>query len=1395
MDSTNLNEPPYPDGAVLNEESHSPSLFDFIRRIFDPEYYIHRYPDLDQDVKRNVAADGRHIIRMHAGSDSPGVDLLDHFINHGLEEGRSPSMLFDLHYMHRRLAKYVSRQVALNEVLAVFVSLPDEARFVPNAWFSPWAFRNLYASTDPEVVDMTDYETFAYYAERCSFAALSPNGVFNEESYRLRYPDVAVAVGRSQFRCALMHFALHGKHDRRVNLPGTTERCYPGTGVSEVDTVLAGNSTTGSLVWWLDEGFYLSVYPDVHSLVRQSIVKSGLEHYLVVGFREGRLPSPWMLRSMPSRDDPEPWLHFAGLKPPEFAPGEGSITLKDAAVIVRLLAAQPSAADEMRISEALWPFVARPSIDGTLASPEYLAANNDIARAMADSPIHELERHWREHGAQEHRPSPGSNLFGKRAITIDHALHWKSGINFFGPIASASGLGASARGYAGALRAAGIPIVEYDTSWLITADYPAPVFTPDELPYSINLLCLNADQVIYFVLRYGLEVFQGRANAGIWAWELPAPRPEWRSILSGFDLIILPSEFCRNSFAVSTDLPMAVIPHVLDATSLVAASRKPARHPAIAYISAAKATGKRVILFIMDASSYTARKGVDVFCRLVSRVEAMRPDEFLFVLKSHSIDQSGILADQYPQCILRVEGLMEHDELCALKALADLYVSPHRSEGFGLNIFESVLLGVPVLCSAFGGCVDLLVANDPPLIPVKLREVGKNLGPYSSEAIWAEPDLDAMEKAFLKFFEGSGPNRKFFALRNRLRTELSPTVIGQKLVQELTKWCALGAENGPNPLEPFRRLAIEPLRELYVFRTIPKEARRAPGTPGVERITEIMAGARQPVFSIITPCYNAEPHWLEEILEDLLQQTVASWEWCIADDGSSREDTLATLRSLRQRDSRIKLQIGQRNGGISAATNSAVSISQGRYLIFVDHDDRIEPTLLQAYREQLDEGTFEGILYCDEDKLSMTGELCDSYLKPDWSPEHLLSCMYVLHCLCVRKSTFLELGGYHSKFDGAQDHDFVLRAVAAGYRVRHVDQVLYHWRMAPTSMATNPGVKNPAIETGRKAVAAYVRTVGIRATVTHGMTPGTYRVRPTLPTTSVDLNILTGCTARPRSGDDDNGAATYVEQFVRSILAFAPTLKFRIRIIVDEPKLALASPLGELDERVSVIPFVRSRPSFNFAEMANFAVESSETDRVVLLNDDMFALDDQWLPALLEPLELPGVGVVGGRLLYEDDRIQHCGIILGVHGAAAHVFEGENLTYIGYNSFNMVIRNYSAVTGAMMAFRRSAFHQVGGFDTVFPIDFNDVDFCLKFIRAGLRNVYTPFATLRHFESRSAQRFAADALDRARFTRRWHSFIARDPYYNRGLPRDNAMCDVTAQWVGRKLPPTEVAGVS
>ena len=319
------------------------------------------------------------------------------------------------------------------------------------------------------------------------------------------------------------------------------------------------------------------------------------------------------------------------------------------------------------------------------------------------------------------------------------------------------------------------------------------------------------------------------------------------------------------------------------------------------------------------------------------------------------------------------------------------------------------------------------------------------------------------------------------------------------------------------------------------------------------------------------------------------------------------------------------------------------------------------PDLLASYYNVLRDQKDSGIVYCDEDKIDGLGRHRETYFKPDWSPEHLLSCMYILHCLCVRKSLFLQLGGYRPAFDGAQDYDFVLRAAAAGATIRHVDQLMYHWRMGSNSAASSSSNKSFAIETGRLAVSDHLSRIGVNGKVENGIIPGTYRVRPRLDPDRVALNILTACTPcspmaqlpdRPTlndlaAGNDAdlghasptaNVSGTYLENFVRSILAHPPALDFEIRVIVDRHAEAIATPLADLDPRLTIVPFDKTGSYFNFAEKSNFAIRGCTADRMILLNDDMEAIDDEWLPALLEMLELPGVGVVGGRLLYETTR-------------------------------------------------------------------------------------------------------------------------------------------------------------
>jgi GT2 family glycosyltransferase len=435
----------------------------------------------------------------------------------------------------------------------------------------------------------------------------------------------------------------------------------------------------------------------------------------------------------------------------------------------------------------------------------------------------------------------------------------------------------------------------------------------------------------------------------------------------------------------------------------------------------------------------------------------------------------------------------------------------------------------------------------------------------------------------------------------------------------------------------------------------------------------------------------------------------------------------------------------------------------------LDHDDTIEPDALLEVARALFHDPSIDVIYTDEDKIDTAGVPIDTYFKPDFSPEHLESVMYVLHMLVVRKRLFLELGGFRTAFAGAQDYDLMLRLSRQTQRVHHIQKALYHWRAVPGSAAAVVDAKPYALEAGFRALVEHVAEKhGKSAWVEPGLLPGTFRVRRKIPArTRVTLLILTNNAELEVPG---RGRFRMVDNLVDSILRRTSYKNYEI-VVVDNGALLpeQVARFRALDVRVEnytgpVVPF-------NYAAKANFAVRACRTEHLVLLNDDMEVKDEHWLTAMLELSMDPEIGAVGARLLHADGTIQHVGCVIGVNGGAAHVYHSFPGDFVGYNGFTHLIRNYSAVTGACFATRKSVLSQVGGHDESFAVDFNDTDLCLKMLEAGYRVVYTPYAQLFHFEGMSAPRLRQNAEERKRFVARWARYMENDPYFNPNFARN------------------------
>jgi len=499
----------------------------------------------------------------------------------------------------------------------------------------------------------------------------------------------------------------------------------------------------------------------------------------------------------------------------------------------------------------------------------------------------------------------------------------------------------------------------------------------------------------------------------------------------------------------------------------------------------------------------------------------------------------------------------------------------------------------------------------------------------------------------------------------------------------------------------------------------------------------------QPAISVLMAVCDPKLEWLQEAVQSVRQQTYDRWQLCICDDASRSRDVVSYLAECAESDSRILVTANAERKGISASLNKAAGLASGDYVAFLDHDDRLAPFALHAVAGALQQGPAD-VLYSDEDWMSSHGVRIKPNLKPDWSPDLLLSCMYMGHLLVVRREKAEQAGWFRPEYDGAQDYDLALRMTAGPATVRHIPKILYHWRRHEGSTAAHPGAKPHAHEAGKAALADALARRGAPAAVVDGPERHTYRVKRTVQ--SEPLVSIVVCSRN-------------MKLFTRCSRALTKRTAYPWREVILVHHLARGSAAPPR-EAARVIPY--SGP-FNFALMNNLAVGAARGEVVVFLNDDVEPLQDDWLTALVAQVQRPEVGIVGAKLVYPRGNIQHAGMAVGIMDGAGH--PGRGLHASSLWRWLDLTRNVSAVTGACMAIRRETFESLGGFDTTFPLNYNDVDLCLRVRQAGLEVIYEPAALLRHWEGQS--RAAGTRMwEREQFHMRWRNWLSRpDPYYS------------------------------
>ena len=526
-----------------------------------------------------------------------------------------------------------------------------------------------------------------------------------------------------------------------------------------------------------------------------------------------------------------------------------------------------------------------------------------------------------------------------------------------------------------------------------------------------------------------------------------------------------------------------------------------------------------------------------------------------------------------------------------------------------------------------------------------------------------------------------------------------------------------------------------------------------------------------PRFSVLTPIYETPPEIFAAMLRSVERQTYGDWELCLVDDASPSPHVGPMLAEAAARDPRIRVTKRSQNGGIVAASNDALAMAGGEFVALLDHDDALHPEALEHVAAAIDGAPEVDYIYTDEDKIDEAGHHQGPFFKPDWSPERMRTQMYTCHLSVMRRALVEEVGGFDADFEGSQDWDLVLRVTERARQVVHVPRVLYHWRTLATSTAGGGEAAKPwAFDAGTRAIQAHCERTGVPAVAERDTGhPGVYRLQPRLerePT--VSIVIPTAATVREIRYEP----TVLVEHCVQSILERSTYENYEIVVVVDEGiDPAVLRRLTELGgSRLKLVDFAEP---FNFSKKINRGAVHSEGELLLLLNDDMEVVTPNWIERLVMYAGLPGVGAVGGRLVWEDGRLQHAGVLFENVGYPGHIYRGFAGDWNGYSNSVLVAQNYLAVTGACMMTPRASFDRVGGFSGTFPVNYNDMDYCLKLVSEGERIVYDPDTVLYHFESSSRSTEVED-WEKDQLRGRWLPIIGTDPFSNPhlkyGIPR-------------------------
>lgn len=516
----------------------------------------------------------------------------------------------------------------------------------------------------------------------------------------------------------------------------------------------------------------------------------------------------------------------------------------------------------------------------------------------------------------------------------------------------------------------------------------------------------------------------------------------------------------------------------------------------------------------------------------------------------------------------------------------------------------------------------------------------------------------------------------------------------------------------------------------------------------------------RPLISFIVPTYNVSKPLLKECLDSLLNQSYDNFEICISDDHSTLEETIEVLKEYEQKYDQIHVTYRKKNGHISEASNTAISLAKGEFIALIDNDDTIEKDSLYYVVEALNQNKKLDMIYSDEDKIDFKGNYMEPHFKPDYSPDTLMGVNYICHLCVLRTSLVRKIGGFRKAYDGSQDYDLFLRITEKTKEIYHIEKVLYHWRQTSTSTAGYLGNKSYAYLAGKKALEDSLKRREIKGEVIDNKRVSTYLVKywTNKPLISIIIPMRDQAKISRRCFESLYQKNTYSN--------------FEI-IVIDNGSCEKETKDLFLEyQKKKNFKVIRDSKEFNYSALNNEGVKHAKGEYLLFLNNDTKIIQEDTLEWMVGYAAQEHVGCVGVKLLYPDKLVQHAGVVLGFGGVAGHIYVANSYQDNGLFGRLVMPYNYTAVTAACLMIKKEKFLQVKGFDEDLKVALNDVDLNLKILNQGYYNVCLSNVEVMHYESKS-RGYEASKDKQERFKKeqeymkkKWGHTLDRDKYFSK-----------------------------